>query len=260
MCRPIGSGSPVRPESGAHPGRRWLASGLVFAAVLLVPFVGAAETCDYSISPTWARFDRWHYDGEVTVTGSPGGCTGSWSSISHSDWIEIVSGGSGSGEGPFTLNYRITAPGPRTGALTVAGSVVSVYVMSYYIVDPCLPGPTTLCIDDVPGDTRFRVEVEYQSVLGGGVKGRGNALPLGSLGVDRGGLFWFFSPDNPEVLIKILDGCGVNDHFWLFSSAGTNLGMMTMVTDTLLYRPFVFVNPDLQTAVPVATVTAFPCQ
>jgi hypothetical protein len=237
-----------------------LATGLVLAAALLVPFPGGAETCNYSISPPWARFDRWHFDGEVTVTGSPSGCTGSWSSVSHSDWIEIVRGGSGSGEGPFTLGYTIHAQGPRTGALTVAGSVFSVYVHGYYLVDQCFPGPTTLCIDDVPGDGRFRVEVEYQSVLGGGVEGRGNALPLGSLGVGRGGLFWFFSPDNPEVLIKILDGCGVNGHFWLFSSAATNLGMMTMVTDTVLYIPFVFLNPDLQTAVPVATVTAFPCQ
>lgn len=238
-------------------GRRTALLWLVASAAW--PSSVAATVCNYTIDPTSATLDRWHVSGTVTVTGSPSGCTGSWSSASASDWIEIVSGGSGSGEGPFTLGYTIHAPGPRTGALLAAGSVFSLYVAGYYLVDPCIPGPATLCIDDLPGDARFRVEVEYRSVLGGGVEGMGQAVPLGSVGVERGGLFWFFSPDNPELLIKIVNGCGFNDHFWLYSSATTNVGMMTMVTDTLRLRPFVFLNPDLQPAAPVATIDAFGC-
>lgn len=125
---------------------------------------------------------------------------------------------------------------------------------------PCVPDAETLCIDDLPGDHRFKVKVFYNSVLGGGVSGYGKAMPLGSLGVDHGGLFWFFNADNPEMLIKVLSGCGDNGHFWLFSSAGTNLGMTTTVTDTVgVNPPFVFVNPDLTPAVPVATIYAFVC-
>ena len=253
--------STVTARFEIHPqfSKLCLPSLLLLAAAILLPAFAAASSCIYSISPTYASFDRWGLLGTVTVSGSPSGCTGSWSSTSHSDWLEIASGGSGSGEGPFTLTYNVNSGGPRTGALTIAGSVFAVYKSGYYPFDQCSPGPTTLCIDDVPGDGRFRVEVDYQSSLNGGVEGQGHAVSLGSIGVDHGGLFWFFSQDNPEVLIKILNGCGLNNHYWIYSSAGTNLGMVTFVTDTANLRPFAFVNPDLQTAVPVATTTASLC-
>ncbi|HTQ78647.1 MAG TPA: trypsin-like serine protease, partial [Thermoanaerobaculia bacterium] len=70
----------------------------------------------------------------------------------------------------------------------------------------CVPDSTTLCIDDQPGDRRFRVKVAYRTSQDGGRSGAGNAIPLAGLGVDQGGLFWFFSPANPEMLVKVLDG------------------------------------------------------
>lgn len=36
-------------------------------------------------------------------------------------------------------------------------------------------------------------------------------------------LYYFFDPANPEVLIKVLDGCGLNGHWWVFASAATDL-------------------------------------
>jgi photosystem II stability/assembly factor-like uncharacterized protein len=57
--------------------------------------------------------------------------------------------------------------------------------------------PTTLCIDAHPGDGRFAVQVHFQTAQGGGLSGDGRAISLASLGVDHGGLFWFFDPANP---------------------------------------------------------------
>lgn len=37
-------------------------------------------------------------------------------------------------------------------------------------------------------------------------------------------LFWFFERGNPEVLVKVLDGCGLNGHRWVFASGATDLG------------------------------------
>jgi hypothetical protein len=37
------------------------------------------------------------------------------------------------------------------------------------------------------------------------------------------GLFWFFSPDNWELMVKGIDGCAVNSRFWVFSAATTNV-------------------------------------
>lgn len=125
--------------------------------------------------------------------------------------------------------------------------------------EPCTPGPTTLCIDDEPGDGRFQVEVDFETVQGGGASGQGQAIPLSSLDVNRGGLFWFFAADNPEMLIKVINACAVNGHYWVFYSATTNVGLNVRVLDTTTGRLFINTNPDQTAAAPVQNVTAFPC-
>jgi hypothetical protein len=123
----------------------------------------------------------------------------------------------------------------------------------------CTPDSATLCLDDQPGDRRFKVNIFFQTAQAGGLSGPGRAISLAPLGVDRGGLFWFFSPDNPEFLIKVLDGCGINGSHWVFFSAGTNVGLTLTVTDTVTGRTFIRNNPD-GTAVPtVQDTAALPC-
>ncbi|HEX9670821.1 MAG TPA: IPT/TIG domain-containing protein [Thermoanaerobaculia bacterium] len=119
----------------------------------------------------------------------------------------------------------------------------------------CVTGDTTLCIA-----SRFRVTVDYATVQAGGLAGRAHTIPLTSLGVGDGGLFWFFAPDNPEMLLKVLDGCAVNQKRWVFYSAGTNLGLTVAVTDTLTGLTRTYTNPDLTAAPPVQDVGAFPCE
>ncbi|MEA2694652.1 MAG: hypothetical protein QOJ16_4039 [Acidobacteriota bacterium] len=125
---------------------------------------------------------------------------------------------------------------------------------------PCVPAGTTLCLDDKPGDRRFKVEVLYQTAQGGGLAGSGNAIPLASLGVNRGGLFWFFAPDNPEMLIKVLNACtGTTLRYWVFYSAGTNVGLAITVTDTVTGHVKTYSNPDLRSVAPVTDTDALPC-
>ncbi len=40
---------------------------------------------------------------------------------------------------------------------------------------------------------------------------------------NESGLFWFFDDDNWEMLVKVLDGCGTNGHFWVFLAAATDV-------------------------------------
>lgn len=123
----------------------------------------------------------------------------------------------------------------------------------------CTPSATKLCIDDTSGDKRFEVRVTYQTVLGGGHQGDGQAIPLGSLGVNRGGLFWFFSADNPEMQVKILNGCSVNQSYWVFLTAGTNVGYEVTIVDTLRSRTKTYRNTDQTPAAPVQEINAFAC-
>lgn len=75
----------------------------------------------------------------------------------------------------------------------------------------------------------------------------------------HGGLFWFFSADNPELLIKVLPACGVNGAHWVFASAGTNIGLTITVTDTSTGAQKPYTNPDLQAMIPIQDVSAFVC-
>ena len=57
--------------------------------------------------------------------------------------------------------------------------------------------------------------------------------PPGRPGQERRlGLFTFFAPDNWELLVKVLDGCAVNDRYWVFAAATTDVEVRLQVTDT----------------------------
>jgi hypothetical protein len=45
--------------------------------------------------------------------------------------------------------------------------------------------------------------------------------------------FWFFSPDNIDVVVKVLDGRSVNGKFWVFYAPLTTEAFTLTVTDTL---------------------------
>jgi hypothetical protein len=124
---------------------------------------------------------------------------------------------------------------------------------------PCVPSAATLCIDDRAGDRRWQIGVSFHTAQGGGLAGSGNAIALGSLGVARGGLFWFFSSDNPEMLIKVLDACTLNQQFWVFYSATTNVGFTVEVVDTSTGRTRTYVNQDGTAAPALQDTAAFSC-
>lgn len=123
----------------------------------------------------------------------------------------------------------------------------------------CVADAQTLCIDNQPGDKRFQIRVPYSTTLGGGLSGNGHPIPLASLGVTQGGIFWFFSQSNPEMLIKVINACSFNNKFWVYFAAGTNAGFHVNVTDTKTGHTVTYTNPDLKQALPVADTSALPC-
>jgi lysyl endopeptidase len=145
------------------------------------------------------------------------------------------------------------------GAFATTYPSVAQYLNAPVSSGPCVPNATTLCIDDQPGDKRFQVTVSYQTTQGGGLSGPGTAIPLNGLGVTAGGLFWFFDAKNPEMLVKVLNGCAVTGDYWVFYAAGTNVGLTTTVLDTQTGRSKVYTNPDRNPAPPVQDLGAFAC-
>ena len=113
----------------------------------------------------------------------------------------------------------------------------------------CMPGANNHCLNQ----GRFHVEVEWKDALGN--EGEGNAL----LGSDDSGEFWFFSPNNTEMLVKVLDACtlpGFNN-FWVFAAGLTDVEVELTVTDTLTGQSRVY-DSDLNTPFePVLDTSAF---
>ncbi len=105
---------------------------------------------------------------------------------------------------------------------------------------------------------RFRVEVSWHDGdQNGEQNGQGDhparAVPLR----DDTGAFWFFSPSNPELLVKILDGRAVNGHCWLFYGSLSDVGYDIRVTDTETDEVRVYTNPA-GTLASHADTEAFP--
>ena len=123
----------------------------------------------------------------------------------------------------------------------------------------CVPNATTLCLDDQPGDARFRAEVYFEATQGSQPSGQAQAIALLDKGVAQGGLFYFTNSSNPEMLLKVLNGCSFNGQYWVFYSAGTNFRFVVRVTDTLTGAEWIDENPDRMLAPPVANLDAFPC-
>ena len=84
-------------------------------------------------------------------------------------------------------------------------------------------------------------------------------VQLAPLGMPSAGIFWFFCDDNPELLVKVLDGCAHNGRHWLFAAAATNAAFTLEVVDTVSGRRRSYGNEDLASAAPVLDSAAFPC-
>ena len=119
------------------------------------------------------------------------------------------------------------------------GDPVSATISSHPPGEPCVADGATLCLRQ----GRFRVEVAWSDQHNGG-HGVGRALP--AAGSDRSGYFWFFKPDNVELIVKLLDGTGMNGYWWTFYGALSDVEYWVTVTDTASSAVRTYHNPPGQ--------------
>ncbi len=74
---------------------------------------------------------------------------------------------------------------------------------------------------------RFSATVTWSDPQGS----TGSGTPIGVAGNTQG--FWFFSPDNIELTVKVLDGRNLNGHFWVFYGSLTDVAFTLTVTDNV---------------------------
>lgn len=101
----------------------------------------------------------------------------------------------------------------------------------------------------------FRVVARWSS---NGTTGNGLARRLSA----SAGSFSFFRPSNLELHLKILDGCGVNGHYWLFATGMTDRGVVLEIFDNRSPSDvplFVHENPEGRVFRSMVELDALPC-
>ena len=163
--------------------------------------------------------------------------------------------GEGSNSGLEQAQHEWSEAGFYTVTLTVTnGENVSTASIAFLVEarDPagsCEAGPETLCLQD----SRYAVEIDWQTR-----DGNSGAASLAHAGTNDSGVFWFFSRDNWELLIKVLDGCSVNGHMWVYGAATTDVGYSIRVTDTVTGMTREYNSQAGTTAAAITDSTAFP--
>jgi hypothetical protein len=101
---------------------------------------------------------------------------------------------------------------------------------------------------------RFLVELEFETAEG--EVGEGNPVPTRSV---ESGLFWFFTPDNWEFLVKVLPACPINGFYWVFAAPTTDIGFTLRVLDTETLQQRTYVNPVGTLPTVINDTSAFAC-
>lgn len=127
-----------------------------------------------------------------------------------------------------------------------ARSATTCEIGAVEVTGQCISGGPALCLNQ----SRFQVQVTWTTATG---TGSGQAIQL----TDESGFFTFFDPSNVELTVKVLNGCGLGGHYWVFLSGLTNVGVAVTVTDTKSGAVKTYNNPLNKTFAPVLDTSAF---
>ena len=142
-----------------------------------------------------------------------------------------------------TNSERVDIPSPQGGVFKIAlvasapftGVTLVVTLTPATPAGACVPTPEALCL--LSG--RFQVDVSWIDQHSGGLQGVGKSIP----GTDQTGYFWFFGPDNTELVVKMVDGRTLNNHFWFFRGGLSDVDYTIRVTDTATGVKRTYRNP-----------------
>ncbi|MCY3968835.1 MAG: fibronectin type III domain-containing protein [Acidobacteria bacterium] len=151
-----------------------------------------------------------------------------------------------------------STPGFHDVTLTVSNGSTSDSATRTVLVEAAVPAgfcrfdAETLCLQD----SRFEVKANWWSANGESGSGR-----VVYAGTNDSGLFRFFGAENWEILIKVLDGCGINGRMWVLGAATTDLGYGIVVTDTVTGESRSYENEPGRPAPAIVDTEAFslPC-
>ena len=99
---------------------------------------------------------------------------------------------------------------------------------------------------------RFRVSATWRTA--DGATGTATAVPL----TGETGLFWFFTPGNVELVVKVLDACAPPfERFWFYASGLTDVEVELTVQDTWTGQSKSYHRPRGTLFAPLADTSTF---
>ena len=144
--------------------------------------------------------------------------------------------GDGAASTARSLAHAWRTPGFYEVSLTVSDGARESTATRVFLVEAdrpqgkCAADGHTRCLRD----SRFAVTAAW-SAGGDGTRDDGqrrNATVVPA-GTNDSGIFSFFDPANWEVLVKVLNGCAVNGHVWVFTASTTDLESVVRIEDTV---------------------------
>lgn len=176
-----------------------------------------------------------------------------YSLMENGDWIQervvqLFSYDAGTDSGNTFITGDINTNPPAPISLITNGPLANGVPLGTF---------TITRLDTPPGpalelrDGRFRVTATYRDFE----LERGDGQPVGL--TSETGFFWFFSAENLEVVVKIIDGCGFNNNFWVFASGLTNVEVELRVEDTTTGQVNVYSNNLGDAFLPIQDTSAF---
>ena len=155
---------------------------------------------------------------------------------------------------------------PRTGHVPLVVAVCTL-LATLSLASPVAAQTGGEC-EDPPGDPgicllddRFKVTVEWEDFpgnpfdrQGGPDEGDGQGVVIDPVAPitpqDESGYYWFFSPDDVELVVKMVDARQTpNGNFWFFYGSLTNVEYWIRVVDTGTGTQMEYVNPPGQFSV-----------
>jgi hypothetical protein len=214
---------PIRTfrDAGKLPAGQWTHIAVTFDGTTRKHYINGELVGSWvEPGPLTATTDPVRIGSDVAHVHTPAGAIDEvrlWNYARTQDQIRASIGGlQGSTSGLVAL-WGLNAnasdlAGGHNGTLTGSG----VGYLSFPVTLSCgSSSSSALCLNG-----RFFVTANYRVGAPGTAE---NSATTAACSNPGSGLFWFFSPDNWEVMVKMVNACGLNSRYWVFSAATTNV-------------------------------------
>ncbi len=226
----------------------WAADGPNGGPGTLLGTLPTASATGVGTGATWFRYDL----SGLNITSAGSVYIGpQWDASDDDDLFVCVDTNGPTQKDAFGGTSQTAAPSTKLGQVGFFPEYRTLGIRAKFgeVTTGCVASPTSLCL----GNGRFRVEATY--LTGAGDAGSAKVVKL----TDQTGYLWFFNQDNVEAVVKVLDGCGLNDKFWVFAGGLTNVNVVLTVTDTETGNVKTYTNPQGRAFQPIQDTTALSC-